>query len=180
MASLSGPPPGLSRPKTSKDPLQSPQPSPASSSLLFPIASPVPHRSQSASWASSLAAGLFPPAFNFPLPSQTPQGIQPLSEAVHPAGCLPQPLGTLLDNTAITNLAVFPAPSPSDPWHVAHLRVCAHASAACAACSVAFVCCSCRALRFTPGTAPIASRSPSVQPGLLQRSRSASPAVTVL
>ncbi|KAF8721141.1 hypothetical protein AX14_010632 [Amanita brunnescens Koide BX004] len=58
------------------------------------------------------------------------------------------------------------------------MRVCAHASAACAACSVAFVCCSCRALRFTPGSPPAAvSQVPSGQPGPLQRSRSASPAL---
>ena len=94
-----------------------------------------------------------------------------------PAECLPQPPQTLLDNTMVTDLAVFPAPSPLDPWHVAHVRMCAHASAACAACSVAFICCSCRALRFTPGTAPIVSQPASQQPGLPQRSRSASPAL---
>ena len=106
-----------------------------------------------------------------------PQGIQPIGEAVRPAGCLPQPFGTLMDNTAVTDLAVFPAPLPTDPWHIAHLRVCVHASATCAACSVAFVCCSCRALRFTPGTAPFPSQSSFKQAGLPQRSRSASPAL---
>ena len=129
------------------------------------------------SWASSIAAGLFPPSFALSQPSQMPPDIQPLGEAVHPAGCLPQPLEPLCDNIMVTDLAVFPAPAPSDPWHVAHVRVCAHASAACAACSVAFVCCSCRALRFTPGVAPTVSQLPLTQPGPLQRSRSASPAL---
>ena len=78
-----------------------------------------------------------------------------------------------MDNVSIINLGVFPTPSPSDPWHIAHSRVCAHASTACAACSVAYVCCSCRALRFTPGVAPTATTTPAP----LQRSRSASPAL---
>ena len=128
--------------------------------------SPIPRRAASASWASSLAAGLFPPNFVFPAPLSTPQGTQPVG-AVPSAGRLHQP--PLIDNTLITDLVVFAAPLPSDPWHIAHVRVCAHASAACAACSVAFVCCSCRALRFTPGTAPTFSPLPS------HRSRSVSP-----
>ena len=128
--------------------------------------SPIPRCAASASWASSLAAGLFPPNFIFLAPPSTPQGTQPV-EAVSSAGQLRQP--SLIDNTLITDLAVFAAPPPSDPWHIAHMRVCAHASAACAACSVAFVCCSCRALRFTPGMAPTFSPLPS------HRSRSVSP-----
>ena len=92
------------------------------------------------------------------------------SEAVPSVGGLPQL--PLLNNPAITDLAVFPAPLDSDPWHIAHARVCAHATQVCVACSAAFVCCSCRALRFTPGTAPVA---PS--PTLLRRSRSSSPAL---
>ena len=177
MASSSEPPPGLSRPKTSKPPPNPLSPScvPLSSSLS--IASPVPQRPQSASWASSLTAGLFPPSFVLSEPVQVPPGIQPLGEAVRPAGCLPQPFEPLRDNLLVTDLAVFPAPLPSDPWHVAHMRVCAHASTACAACSVAFVCCSCRALRFTPGTPPAVPRVPSGQSHSLQRSRSASPAL---
>ncbi|KAF8661627.1 hypothetical protein AX14_007207 [Amanita brunnescens Koide BX004] len=163
MASSSGPPPGLTRPKTPKNPPQSPPPSlPLDPSVV----SPIPCRAASASWASSLAAGLFPPTFMPPASFNTPQGTQPV-EAVPPTDRLHQP--PLMDNTLITDLAVFPAPLPSDPWHIAHLRVCAHASAACAACSAAFVCCSCRALRFTPGMAPIVSPLPS------HRSRSVSP-----
>ena len=166
MASSSGPPPGLPRPKTPNLP---PKP-PLSSLPLDPsIMSPAPRRATSASWASSLSAGLFPPAFQFPTLLGTPHGTQPVSEAVSSVGCLHQPPFT--DNVLITDLAVFPAPLPSDPWHIAHVRVCAHASAACAACSAAFVCCSCRALRFTPGTPPIVPSPPS------QRSRSVSPSL---
>ena len=165
MASSSGPPPGLTRPKTPNESLQTPFPNPP---LNPSIMSPTPRRAVSASWASSLAAGLFPPTFQLPTSFNAPQGTQPV-EAVPSADRLCQP--PLMDNTLITNLAVFLAPLPSDPWHIAHLRACAHASTACAACSVAFVCCSCRALRFTPGTAPIASPPPS------HRSRSASPSL---
>ena len=185
MASPSGPPPGLSRPKSSKNPSHSPQLLPASPFIPFPVVSPVPCHPQSASWAASLSAGLFPPTFDLPPLAQLPQGTQPFGVAAHSAECLPQHPEPLLDNTMVTDLAVFPAPSPSDPWHMAHLRVCAHASAACAACSVAFVCCSCRALRFSPGSPPIVPRSPStgVSPRPLspcpdpKHSRSASPAL---
>ena len=99
-----------------------------------------------------------------------PQGILPSIEAVHPAGCLPHGRQPLHDNANLVNLAVFPAPSPSDPWHIAHARVCAHATQPCAGCSAAFVCCSCRSLRFTPGTPPLAP--PVTAP---RRSRSSSP-----
>ena len=171
MASPSGPPPGLSRPETSESPSKPPSLLPISS--LPTLASPAPLRPYSAPWASSLAAGLFPPTFELPLPPSLPQGVLPLGEAVHPAGCLPQPHQTLLYNGTITNLAVFPVPAPSDPWHIAHARVCAHATQACAACSAAFVCCSCRSLRFTPGTPPMASLTPAPR-----RSRSSSPVLS--
>ena len=171
MASPLGPPPGLSRPKTSESPSKPPSLLPISS--LPTLASPAPLRPYSASWASSLAAGLFPPTFELPLPPSLPQGVLPLGEAVHPAGCLPQPHQTLLSNETITDLAVFPAPTSSDPWHIAHARVCAHATQACAACSAAFVCCSCRSLRFTPGTPPMASLAPAPR-----RSRSSSPVLS--
>ncbi|KAF8667452.1 hypothetical protein AX14_006343 [Amanita brunnescens Koide BX004] len=176
MALPLGPPPGLSRPKSHTSP-KSQHTLPASSSSPLHIASPVPRRPESSSWASSLAAGLFPPNFELPPLPSVPHDIQPLSEAVHSAGRLPQPPLVLLNNTAITDLAGFPAPLPSDLWHMAHVRVCAHATATCAACSVAFVCCSCRALRFTPGTPPIAVLTSPGLSGSLQRSRSASPAL---
>ena len=166
MASSSGPPPGLSRPKTSNQPPKSPTVFSSPPFTPLPIVSPVPQRAFSTSLASSLAAGLFPAAFSLPLAHAT----QPAFGAVQPAERLPQV--PLLDNTLITDLAVLPAPSPSDPWHIAHSRVCAHATANCAACSVAFVCCSCRALRFTPGTPPVTSARPPSH-----RSRSVSPAL---
>ncbi|KAF8697073.1 hypothetical protein AX14_001474 [Amanita brunnescens Koide BX004] len=169
-------PPGLARPKsaTPSNPSVSSH-LPSTSPLPFRrgIMSPVPQRASTTSWASSLAAGLFPANFPvFPTPPQVPRGTQPSDEAVHPAGCLPYPPQPTCNNDAIVNLAVFPTPSPSDPWHLAHARVCAHANQACAACSVAFICCSCRALRFTPGAAP-STPAASVP----RRSRSSSPAL---
>ena len=161
MASFLGPPPGLTRPKTSENTSRPPSSSLFPTSSLPPIVSPTLRRPQSASWTSSLLAGLFPLAFEIQPLAQVPQGIQPLGDAVRPAGCLPQPAQTLVDNHTLTNLAVFPAPNPSDPWHIAHLHVCVHAGQACAACSMAFICCSCRALRFTPGTPPLAVPSSS-------------------
>ena len=170
-----GLPPGLSRPKSTSDsnpiPTFCTSPIPSPSLPLRNILSPVPQRAAAASWASSLSAGLFPSSFPaFPAPPQLPQGILPSTEAVHPAGCLPHDLQPLHNNSNLVNLAVFPAPSLSDPWHIAHARVCAHATQPCAGCSAAFVCCSCRSLRFTPGTPPLA---PSVTAP--RRSRSSSP-----
>ncbi|KAF8669016.1 hypothetical protein AX14_006094, partial [Amanita brunnescens Koide BX004] len=179
MASPSGPPLGLSRPKI---PRKSPKPSNPSSSppslpcVLPPLASPAPQRAASISWVSSLAAGLLPA-------NPFPRVTQPVSEAVQPAEGLHQPLPPLfgnevtmelIDNTAISDLAgIFPTPSPTDPWHRAHARNCAHATAACAACSISLICCSCRSLRLTPGLAPTspATLSPA------RRSLSASPAL---
>ena len=169
MASPVGPPPGLSRPKFSEK--NSPPPFPLSSlSLPLPpslqVLSPAPRHAASAVWASSLECGLFPPSFN--LPPQVPCGIQPLGVAVPPTECL--------HTSPIMNLAVYPAPSPMDPWHIAHVRVCAHASQPCAGCSASFICCSCRALRFTPGNPPVAPGSNCPSPSSC-RSRSASPAL---
>ena len=106
-----------------------------------------------------------------------------MSEAVQPAEGLHQPLPPLfgsnvtmelVDNTAISDLAgTFPAPSFTDPWHRAHARNCAHATAACAACSISLICCSCRSLRFTPGPAPVSPTTFSPA----RRSLSASPAL---
>ncbi|KAF8679007.1 hypothetical protein AX14_004596 [Amanita brunnescens Koide BX004] len=169
MASFAGPPPGLSRPKSSE---KNPPPLPPFSSSSLPtlpgpqVLSPTPRRATGAAWTTSLKCGLFPPSFG--LPPQVPPGIQPLGVAVPPA--------ELLCNSPITNLAVYPAPGPLDPWHIAHIRVCAHASQPCAGCSVSFICCSCRALRFTPGSPP-AAPGPSCPPHSPRRSRSASPAL---
>ena len=173
MASSMGPPPGLKKPNSPQVPFS---PFPLLSSPLQsapPVVSPIPRRAASAAWGSSLVSGLFPPAFEFPAHHSIPRGIQPTSEAVLSAERLPQ--RPLLDNAMVTDLAVFPAPVPSDPWHLAHARVCAHASASCAACSVAFICCSCRSLRFTPGAPPTAAAPASSPCSGLRRSRSSSP-----
>ena len=170
-----GPPPGLSRPKTSPPPpphTNFPNPNPPLSAHPI-VASLMPQRAATASWASSLAAGLFPATFpSFPVPPQVPHGLLPSNAAAQPAGCLH-------NNGQITDLGTgLPAPAPSDPWHRAHTRVCAHAIIPCAACSVVLFCCTCRALRFTPGPPPV---SPSVpantprSPAHIQRYRSASP-----
>ncbi|KAF8692809.1 hypothetical protein AX14_002385 [Amanita brunnescens Koide BX004] len=166
MASFAGPPPGLSRPKSSEE---NPPPPLPFFSLSFPppsgsqVLSPTPLRATDAAWTTSLVNGLFPPSFSLPL--QMPPDIQPLGVAVPPADCL--------RNSPITNLAVYPAPGPLDPWHIAHSRVCAHANQPCAGCSVSLVCCSCRALRFTPGPPPV----DILPPHSPRRSRSASPAL---
>ncbi|KAF8701568.1 hypothetical protein AX14_000388 [Amanita brunnescens Koide BX004] len=176
MASTSSGPPGLIRPKSSPPPSQpkilSPIPSSASKSwfslLASPCASPV-------SFAPP-APAVIPPG-TAPLTSENPR-VQPRSNyaqqpsvAMPSADCLPS---EFLNNTSITNIAssLTPTISPDDPWTRAHLRVCAHASSSCAACSIALVCCSCRALRYTPGSPP---SSPAPVPYHMTRSRSASP-----
>ena len=162
-----GPPPGLSRPKTSPPPpLLAVSPT-ASSSLPHNIASPVPRRATAAPWASSLIAGLFPTSTpSFPSPPQVPHGLLPANAAVHSAV-------ELHNNNSISDLgAGLPPPFPSDPWHRAHTRVCAHALALCAACSISLVCCTCRALRFTPGPPPA---SPAALATMSHPSRPASP-----
>ncbi|KAF8690191.1 hypothetical protein AX14_003077 [Amanita brunnescens Koide BX004] len=166
MASFAGPPPGLPRPKPSEENPPSPPPFSSFSLPLLPgsqVLSPTPRRATGAAWTTSLMDGLFPPSFSLPL--QVPPSIQPLGVAVPPAECL--------RISPITNLAVYPAPSPLDPWHIAHSRVCAHANQPCAGCSVSLVCCSCRALRFTPGPPPV----DNLPPHSPRRSRSASPAL---
>ena len=158
--------PGLSRPKSNPPPSGSTLPVPLSSDSppSRNVLSPAPRRVTTASWASSLMDGLFPPSFPaLPVPPQVPHGIQPLDEAVLTADCLHQAPQSAYASSVIDNLAVFPAPSPSDPWHIAHVRVCAHANEPCAGCSAAFVCCSCRALRFTPGTPPLAPLAPPLR-----------------
>ena len=191
MASSSGPPHGLSRPKTPKSPKQ---PDDSSKPLSPPlslfasaapsIASPAPQRAVSIPWASSLASGLFPISFETPHASKPPQGSLAFDEAMRSAERLPQPFQAssgneatvaFTDNILITDLAgTLPAPLPTDPWHRAHARNCAHATAACAACSISLTCCSCRSLRFTPGPAPT---SPAALSTRRFRSRSASPAL---
>ena len=162
MASASSGPPGLARPKSSPPPqpkIFSPTPSPAHKSWFSLLASPCP------------SPDIFaPPASAFILPTTatiaTP-GPSALSQA--------QP-HHLVDNTTLTNIAqtATSVVSCADPWTRAHMRACAHATDSCAACSIALICCSCRALRYTPGpppSSPMASRP--IPPS--QRSRSASP-----
>ena len=169
MDPYTGPPPGLSRPKTSPPPPHTNLPNPPLSTYPS-VASPIPQRATTASWASSLAAGLLPtPLPSFPAPPQVPHGLLPSNAAAQPAGCLH-------NNSQITDLGTgLSAPSPSDPWHRAHARVCAHAIAPCAACSVALFCCMCRALRFTPGPPPASPSAPANSPAHIQRHRLASP-----
>ena len=168
MASSSGLPPGLPRPKSSKKSSSgshnsSSSPSPSFfASAASSIVSPTLERAVDAPLVTSLVSGLFPSSFS------TPHGLQPVEAVLSADSLRQQP--PFVDNTLVTNLGTFPAPLPSDPWHIAHSHVCGHASTACAACSVAFVCCSCRSLRFTPGTAPT-----STTPAPKQRSRSVSP-----
>ncbi|KAF8708885.1 hypothetical protein AX14_013545 [Amanita brunnescens Koide BX004] len=159
-------PPGLLRPKTS-------QSSPPSKSPHIFSPAPLPPR---ANWFQLLAS---------PQPPALP--LAPPAVAVHSELSESQPHGILshatsqgtqglynnvtMNNSDIINLAntnIATLHSISDPWTRAHLRVCAHASEECAACSIAIVCCSCRALRFSPGPPPA---SPAI---LSHRSRSAS------
>ncbi|KAF8700498.1 hypothetical protein AX14_000771 [Amanita brunnescens Koide BX004] len=163
-----GPPPGLTRPKTSPPPPNTSSATPPAPSCPN-VASPVPRRATSIPWASSLAAGLFPATFPmFSAPPQVPHGLLPSNAAV-------QPVVDLHNNNYITDLgAGVPTPNVSDPWHRAHARVCAHAATPCAACSVALFCCTCRALRFTPGPPPV---SPSGSTGPSRRTHSVSPAL---
>ena len=167
-----GPPPGLSRPKTSPPPPHTSFFNPPLSTPPF-VASPIPQRAASTSWASSLAGGLFPATFpSFPPPPQVPHGLLPSNAAAQSAG-------RLHNNSQITDLGSgLPAPASSDPWHRAHMRVCAHAIDPCAACSVALFCCICRALRFTPGPPPVSPSMPvdvPRSPAYTQRYPSASP-----
>ncbi|KAF8697732.1 hypothetical protein AX14_001263 [Amanita brunnescens Koide BX004] len=161
-----GPPPGLTRPKTSPPPPIS-SPTKPSVPSHHNFASPVPRRATTVPWASSLTTGLFPAASPlFPPPPQVPRGLLSPVAAVQSAV-------ELHNNDQISDLGTgLPLPAASDPWHRAHVRVCAHAITPCAACSVALFCCTCRALRFTPGPAPV---SPSESTAPHQRTWSVSP-----
>ncbi|KAF8694407.1 hypothetical protein AX14_002052 [Amanita brunnescens Koide BX004] len=169
MALPSSGPPGLPRPKSS----------PASSSLLPQppspftghIFSPAPSKPSSNRFQMLFSPNPSPIPFLPPTSAFTPAIMQQPSVAMLPADRLPS---DLLNNTIVNNIASsqVPCASPTDPWTHAHLRACAHASDDCAACSIALVCCSCRALRYTPGLPP---SSPVAPPLHVTRSRSASP-----
>ncbi|KAF8685386.1 hypothetical protein AX14_004028 [Amanita brunnescens Koide BX004] len=166
MASTSSGPPGLIRPKSSPPPppqpkIFSPTPSPAHKSWFSLLASPCPS-----------PVTFAPPTSAFTMPATAVTAIpEPLvSLQAHSHG--------LVDNTTLINIAQVATPvvSCADPWTRAHVRACAHATDDCAACSIALICCSCRALRYTPGpppSSPIALHTPPP----VQRSRSASPAL---
>ena len=116
-----------------------------------------------------------------PNPSPVPF-LQPTPVALHaimqqPSVAMPSAdrlPSEFLNNTTMVNIASSQTPCASldDPWTRAHMRACAHASDFCAACSIALVCCSCRALRYTPGSPP---SSPIATAPHVTRSRSASP-----
>ncbi|KAF8639107.1 hypothetical protein AX14_010122, partial [Amanita brunnescens Koide BX004] len=154
MASTSSGPPGLTRPKSSPPPPQpkifSPTPSLAHKSWFSLLASPSPSPVSFALPASALtlpsATTVVTPGLSAPLDAQF------LAHNVATTHASNQPHGVLVDNTTLTNIAQMNTPLAScdDPWTRAHLRACAHASDHCAACSIALICCSCRALRYTP------------------------------
>ncbi|KAF8703678.1 hypothetical protein AX14_014151 [Amanita brunnescens Koide BX004] len=163
-------PPGLPRPKSS----------PTSPSLL---AHPPHSTGHIFSPAPSKPSGNHFQALFSPNPSPVPF-LQPNAVALHATTQQPSVAmqsadrlpSEFLNNATIVNIAPSQTPCASinDPWTRAHMRACAHASDACAACSIALVCCSCRALRYTPGSPP---SSPTVSALHVTRSRSASPAL---
>ena len=164
MASTSSRPPGLARPKSSPPPqpkIFSPTPSSAHKSWFSLLASPCPS-----------PANFAPPTSAFVLPATA-------------APAVPEPFTSsqaqshnLVDNTTLINIAqtATAAVSYADPWTRAHVRACAHATDDCAACSIALICCSCRALRYTPGLPPSSPAASCLTPPV-QRSLSASPAL---
>ena len=171
MASDPSGPPGPTRPKTPRV-LSSPSSKPAH------IFSPAPSLPRN-SWFQLLAspapvtASFLPPAAA--VISDTAVS-QPHDNLMHTTGfdtCCARDISTS-NNAEVTNLATLGStahPHANDPWTRAHMRVCAHASEECPACSIAVVCCSCRALRFTPGPPPTSPVTVTL------RSRSASPAL---
>ena len=162
MVPSSGPPPGPSRPKSSSS-VSPPKSSPTH------IFSPAPTQPRT-SWFQLIAPSpspipLLPPAV---AASLTPLPVQPHANKAPP---MSSSLKSYINNdNLIVNLSnnSTPTASTADLWTRAHLRVCAHASANCSACSIALTCCSCRALRFTPGPPPASPVPP------IHRSRSAS------
>ena len=177
MALPSAGPPGPPRPKSSPS---LPSTNPSQPRIFAP--SPTQPRT---SWFNLLSSS--PGPIPFPLPPAASVDLpstQPHAGLASSTSCLQSLHPAIKNNTEITNLATTASLSTlpnNDPWTRAHVRVCAHALDSCAACSIALVCCSCRALRFTPGLPPA---SPPPLPvhvhnvsAATQRSRSASPAL---
>ena len=162
-------PPGLPRPKVPP----SGSPPPSSQPRIF---SPSPSRPP-ASWFQLLPSSS-PGPIPFALPPAASADLLPIQPH---AGLAPTsfgatvPLLPTMSNVNITTLATNPGlPAANDPWTRAHVRVCTHASEPCTACSISLICCSCRALRFTPGPPPASPARVSPAPPA-RRSRSASP-----
>ena len=163
-------PPGLKKPK----PLS---PSPPPSHPPAHIFSPAPSK-PSSSWFNLLASPspspipLLPSAVTA-VSQVAPQSLTPLPISQQFAVAVPYTgrlVSAFKDNSEVikdisVTLATVTDPNTNDPWTHAHLRVCAHASERCAACSIALMCCSCRALCFTPGPPP-ASPAPVTTHGL--------------
>ena len=170
-------PPGLTRPKSSLS--LSPSQSAPKSQQVF---SPIPSQPRS-SWFQLLTSPSLPPASLLTSTStgfvenklSTHPHVAHVQTMSHPRPDFPEHSASnfINNDTVISNIATGEssalAINLTDPWTRAHLRVCAHANDKCAACSIALICCSCRALRYTPGPPP-----PSPGP-LVHRSRSASP-----
>ena len=159
MAPPSTGPPGLPRPKRPS----SGTPQPSSQPRIFSPSPSLP----SASWFHLLSSSS-PGPIPFALPPAASADLAPVQPH---ADLAPTSSGvTLSHSPAVTNLNITTlATNPSslsvnDPWTRAHVRVCAHASESCAACSIALVCCSCRALRFTPGPPPVSPTRMSPAP----------------
>ncbi|KAF8675289.1 hypothetical protein AX14_005152, partial [Amanita brunnescens Koide BX004] len=180
MAATASSPPGLPRPHKKKLP---PSPLPLSQGPP-PIFSPAPSQPRT-DWFQLLGS---PSPLPAPLMSTAPAAYVEPSTQPHTvlsqvtAATHAQPKSQLLsssklfDNASIvSNIATVPSSATkitaSDPWARAHMRVCAHAHDECAACSISLTCCSCRALRYTPGPPPV-SPTTALTP---IRSRSASP-----
>ncbi|KAF8631716.1 hypothetical protein AX14_010889 [Amanita brunnescens Koide BX004] len=160
-------PPGLPRPKT--PPFHAPAPSPSHPHVL----SPVPTQPRT-SWFQLLSSS--PAPTSFPLPTTASTESHPVQPHVGLAANTKHSLSTHIDNSnVITDLSssakgnLYPGLDSTDPWTRAHVRVCAHAKDACAACSISLTCCSCRSLRHSPGLPPVSPTLPA------HRSRSASP-----
>ncbi|KAF8701182.1 hypothetical protein AX14_000553 [Amanita brunnescens Koide BX004] len=174
MALSSTGPPGPPRPKNPTTPTSSL----TLASSHLEVLSPVPMQ-PATSWFQLLSSSS-PGPIPFTLPPAASANLLPVQPH---AGLAPTSFGVtfprlpMVPNSTITTLAANPClPSSNDPWTQAHVRVCAHASESCAACSIALVCCSCRALRFTPGS-PLVSSARASPALLTRRSRSASPAL---
>jgi hypothetical protein len=171
-------PPGLKRPKSSSSLLP---PAPSSSAHIF---SPAPSK-PSTGWFNLLASPVLPLTPQLPPPAVAAVTTSP---APYHTAVAAQPVvllqSSLVDNhLLLTNISsddsnLVRTDSIKDPWARAHIRVCVHAKDECAACSISLICCSCCALRYTPGPPP---SSPAPTPGspavIAHRSRSASPAL---